>query len=327
VFREVRRVLRPDGVLFLNLGDSYFGTGKGPTPPTGFHGVNGTPYPTKGLYTHDVLKQKDLIGIPWRVAFALQADGWYLRSDIIWAKPNPMPESVRDRPTKAHEYIFLLSKSPRYFWDTEAVKEVAQGRSNGNRTYKYDRLDGHETKQGFLAISDKEYHERNVRSVWTIATAPFSEAHFATFPPALAERCIKAGTSEKGACSACGAPWVRVIEPTEAYKETLARANDRGDWYARVGTNEKRDDGTKHGKLEGGIRPDYRTTGWQPSCGCDADIAPCVVLDPFGGAGTVSLVAERLGRDSIYIDLNPEYVAMARKRIVGGCPMFTEIGT
>jgi DNA modification methylase len=165
VFRLVRDALADDGTLWLNIGDSYFGTGKGPTAPTGLHGKNGTPYPIKGVYTHDVLKGKDLIGIPWRVAFALQADGWYLRSDIIWHKPNPMPESVTDRPTKSHEYLFLLSKSLRYYYDHEAIKEPA--------------IDG---------------TTRNKRDVWTITTKPFKGAHFAVMPEALVEPCILAGS-------------------------------------------------------------------------------------------------------------------------------------
>ena len=201
VFREVRRVLRADGTLWLNLGDSYFGTGKGPTHPTGFHaGGNGTGYPIHGVYTHTSLKEKDLVGIPWRVAFALQADCWYLRSDIVWAKPNPMPESVTDRPTKSHEYLFLLSKNPRYYFDADAVREADSGLASGNgfngrqggaRQTAVDGGNG--TPDRFVPGSG-----RNIRSVWTIATAPYPGAHFATFPPKLVEPCIKAGCPSDG---------------------------------------------------------------------------------------------------------------------------------
>ena len=163
VLRSVRRVLADDGTVWLNLGDSYFGTGKGPTPPTGLHG--NTPYPVKGVYTHDVLKSKDLVGIPWRVAFALQADGWWLRQDIIWHKPNPMPESITDRCTKSHEYLFLLTKSARYYYDADVIAELAH--------------DG---------------GTRNKRSVWSINTKSFAGAHFAVMPTALAEPCILAGS-------------------------------------------------------------------------------------------------------------------------------------
>jgi len=240
VFREVRRVLRDDGTLWLNLGDSYAADRGGTYQPAetlaggkGGRNANGTRVnrdrydgynPTRNAPAIG-LKHKDLIGIPWRVAFALQADGWYLRSDIIWHKPNPMPESVTDRPTKAHEYVFLLSKSARYHYDAKAIAEEATGRNPCN------------------------VMPRNARSVWTITTKPFKDAHFATMPPALAERCIKAGSK-------------------------------RGD----------------------------------------------MVLDPFGGAGTTGLVADRLGRDATLIELNPAYAALARRRIVDDAPLLTGSG-
>jgi DNA modification methylase len=181
------------------------------------------------------LKPKDLIGIPWRVAFALQADGWYLRQDIIWHKPNPMPESVRDRCTKAHEYIFLLAKSERYYFDVEALKEpsVSRGRiPGGNR-----KVDARRNDAG-RDMSIPVAETRNRRSVWTVTTKPFKGAHFATFPPDLIEPCILAGSKP-------------------------------GD----------------------------------------------VVLDPFGGAGTTALVARRHGRASVYIDLNPDYMQIAKTRL------------
>lgn len=205
VFREVRRVLRDDGTLWLNLGDSYAanrgcqveqskgGPKHGPAQAVGGRGQKASDYG---------LKPKDLIGIPWRVAFALQADGWYLRQDIIWHKPNPMPESVTDRCTKAHEYIFLLSKSPRYYFDHEAIKEPATGRNPGNKAHKYvaaydaSDTEEHRTKAGLLAVGPRE--TRNRRSVWTVATKPFKGAHFATFPPDLIEPCILAGCPEGG---------------------------------------------------------------------------------------------------------------------------------
>lgn len=210
VFRGVRRGLADDGVVFLNLGDSYAANGL-----SGLHTASATSSlgPNKdGLPGNRAwkvgtnakksvptgLKPKDLIGIPWRVAFALQADGWYLRSDIIWHKPNPMPESVRDRPTKAHEYVFLLSKNERYFYDAAAIAEEATGRDPGNNGHKYaeayERADDERlrTKAGLASVGARD--TRNARSVWTITPKPFRGAHFATFPPALAERCIKAGS-------------------------------------------------------------------------------------------------------------------------------------
>jgi len=230
VFREVRRVLREDGVLWLNLGDSYANDTKWGGKTGGKHvsALHGEPIGRGRRYTG--LKPKDLVGIPWRVAFALQADGWYLRSDIIWAKPNPMPESVTDRPTKAHEYIFLLAKSERYFWDNAAVAEpfstdprenyparakitgrgeqgAAAARGNDRdksggfppRSHKGSTLTG-VNGQGW--VSETERHDspsgRNIRTVWTIATQPYADAHYATFPEALVRPCILAGCPEGG---------------------------------------------------------------------------------------------------------------------------------
>lgn len=202
VFREVRRVLRDDGTLWLNLGDSYAANRTYQVPSTkgGPKHSESQAAGGKGSVVPKGLKPKDLIGIPWRVAFALQADGWYLRSDIIWHKPNPMPESVTDRPTKAHEYLFLLAKSERYYFDSEAFKERATSETPaGNKTHKYtdayERSDSeeHRTKAGLLALAGREWETRNRRTVWTVPAQPFRGAHFATFPPALVEPCVLAG--------------------------------------------------------------------------------------------------------------------------------------
>ena len=291
VFREVRRVLRDDGTLWLNLGDSYTGSanngGEASKTMQGTLAATGKNLPSE---RGDGLKPKDLIGIPWRVAFALQADGWYLRQDIIWSKPNPMPESVTDRCTKAHEYVFLLSKSANYFCDMKAIAEPSTGQVPGNVNPQkgqaaYEAGDErHRTKAGLGAYADRQRSKRdsfkrddskraeaipgqivgthrqdrkegaypretrNKRSVWTIATQPFAEAHFATMAPKVAETCIKAGCPEGG-----------------------------------------------------------------------------VVLDPFGGAGTTGLVADRLQRDAILVDLNPAYVSIAQRRIESEAPMFAEV--
>lgn len=199
VFREVRRILRDDGTLWLNLGDSYAGSGGsgnqfGQLEKDGFNS-----YKQTGKPKEIGLKPKDLIGIPWRVAFALQADGWYLRQDIIWHKPNPMPESVTDRCTKAHEYIFLLSKSQKYYYDNEAIKEPSskfekegprpKTQPNGLRADDAKKLGGFQ-----MQVTET----RNRRSVWTVPTKPFKGAHFATFPPDLIEPCVLAGSPENG---------------------------------------------------------------------------------------------------------------------------------
>jgi DNA modification methylase len=209
VFREVRRVLRDDGVLWLNLGDSYNVRAQNRSEEyvartggnTGLNSRNSRVHELTGGTTGLIsgLKPKDLVGIPWRLAFALQADGWYLRSEIIWHKPNPMPESVTDRPTKAHEQVFLLSKSARYFYDADAIAEDAAPESAARYEYAF----GGGKNKHLLAtdqvhtrpIGDRDFSgKRNARTVWTIATQPYSGAHFATFPPELAERCIKAGS-------------------------------------------------------------------------------------------------------------------------------------
>lgn len=196
VFREVRRVLKPDGTLWLNLGDSYSSGGNG--VGTGKQLTNvGSHLPPKRTEGY---KQKQLLGIPWRVAFALQEDGWYLRQDIIWHKPNPMPESVRDRCTKAHEYIFLFSKSPKYYFDSESMKEPAVMAGSriklGSRSFAKRQADGAGVKPS--GNGNAEHYDvpayRNRRSVWTVPTRPFKGAHFAVYPPKLIEPCILAGS-------------------------------------------------------------------------------------------------------------------------------------
>jgi DNA modification methylase len=304
VFAEVRRVLRDDGTLWLNLGDSYTPVNYGPNAklrqdsPNSDQTMQGKAghwaADIGGKRSHDLhkgcrsvgLKNKDLIGIPWRVAFALQADGWYLRQDIIWSKPNPMPESVTDRCTKAHEYIFLLSKSARYFYDAKAISEPltqssierlsqptleqqegswrVPGKTNGAMKAKRRKPQGWNTSANYHNadprykprqeaedyVAPVESDRRNKRSVWEVATQPFSEAHFATFPTALIEPCILAGCPKGG-----------------------------------------------------------------------------TVLDPFGGAGTTGLVADRLGRNAVLIELNPEYAAMSQRRLIDDAGMFAEVST
>lgn len=207
VFREVRRVLRDDGTLWLNLGDTYAANRGGTTPPAqtvagGIGGKGGQKErrgqadgynPTRDC-TRYGLKHKDLIGIPWRVAFALQSDGWYLRQDIIWHKPNPMPESVTDRCTKAHEYIFLLSKSPKYYFDNEAIKEPAHTTDKSNRDRDASKLINTPGRTRMAGLKTNHYETKNKRSVWTVTTKPYKGAHFATFPSTLIEPCILAGS-------------------------------------------------------------------------------------------------------------------------------------
>lgn len=200
VFREVRRVLRDDGTLWLNLGDSYAMSTKGSSGKGDKQISNaGTLLEDRRWRVPEGLKQKDLIGIPWLVAFALRADGWYLRSEIIWHKPNPMPESVRDRPTKAHEQIFLLSKSPKYYYDADAVKEAsAQPERAGKVERSFSTSQSEITLRQDIGRAVMRTEYRNRRSVWTVTPKPYKEAHFATFPPDLIEPCILAGCPEGG---------------------------------------------------------------------------------------------------------------------------------
>ena len=302
VFREVRRVLRDDGTLWLNLGDSYNGSGGGAGGDYAPGGLKaGQPkYPGRRI---SALKPKDLVGIPWRVAFALQEDGWYLRSDIIWSKLNPMPESVTDRPTKSHEYVFLLAKRERYFYDIDSIRDPPTGRTGPMRFWKKGmegQAKGNRNDAERVVQKDGRIG-RNRRTVWEIPTQPTPEAHFATFPEALVEPCIKAGTSERGACPECGAPWRRVVERLPV-----------------TGRNENKTPAAAHAavKCSRAGESHVKTVGWEPSCtcGCEETI-PCVVLDPFGGSGTVAKVARDLGRSSISCELNPEYVEIAKKRL------------
>ena len=315
VFREVRRVLKDDGIMFLNLGDSYAGSGKGGQSEEK-RSENWQPqYGNKGKRYG--LKPKDLIGIPWMVAFALRADGWYLRSDIIWHKPNCMPESVTDRPTKSHEYLFLLSKSQRYYYDAESIKEDSIHAGKKVTIGEKSLSRGQQTAQGFdrhWGTGSKDFIEvsssRNKRTVWTIPTRPYKEAHFATFPEALVEPCILAGTSEKGYCPSCGKPFVRRLEKTNLLDPSAKGSRfDRG----KTGINGL-------GRVQLGERTLSREVGWKSPCSCSLDPVPGVVLDPFFGVGTTGLVSKKLGRRYIGIELNPEYVELAQKRIASAQP-------
>ena len=485
VFREVWRVLRPDGTCWVNLGDSYAGSGKGQMGNGQHSPEHGTKQGTSagtlvgGLpvgYTG--LKPKDMVGIPWRVAFALQADGWYLRSDIIWSKPNPMPESVADRPTKSHEYLFLLTKAPRYFYDAEAVREPQRSDHPSGNGFKREARLSYLDESGPRG-SDEQWKPsaagRNRRTVWEIATQPMSGAvvhgshrtvlpdcpvhgclashvpvavdgvprgvsqsarsrhidgrhaqgllssalstsegqavnpsgesvaidhsketnrkdsvsgqdgssgdeesshteytesplhlrtaasdtaeskieedsassereidregrirscsahtqtpeltyqdppdncscqytgkvakkidHFAGFPEALVEPCILAGTSERGVCAECGAPWARVVDVEQ---EVLSGSKGRA---TQVPGAQNWDGITQR------TQKHTKTTGWRPSCDHQGDVIPATVLDPFAGSATVSLVAQKLGRHSVGVDLSEEYLALAQRRL------------
>ena len=308
VFREVKRVLRDDGTLWVNIGDSYSGSGKGTAGNLGKNNNERHMEHKHSAVVPEGLKPKDLVGIPWMLAFALRADGWYLRQDIIWHKPNPMPESVKDRCTKSHEYIFLLSKSPKYYFDNEAIKEPAiwsqdKRAGKGRLTYEGKRQGTTGTGQeAFVAIKDT----RNKRDVWSVAVKPYKGAHFATFPSSLIEPCIFAGTSEKGCCSECGAPLIRKIEKGDI-DERKQRENT-------IGVIPGRDSVTRLNSVDMKAIP-TTTVGWEHSCNCNASVSPCVVLDPFAGSGTTLMVANQNNRNAIGCELNPEYAKLIDARM------------
>lgn len=347
VFREVRRVLRDDGCCWMNLGDSYNSQpgqrsvdDKAGSKQATNRGSNDV-----GSRSCPGLKPKDLVGIPWRVAFALQADGWYLRSEVIWSKPNPMPESVTDRPTKAHEQIFLLTKSARYFYDAEAVKEGVSPNSVFGLPRRQEPFpcaipDGVNDKRTLAHLGNGSVGDpsgRNRRSVWHIPTQAYSGAHFATYPEALVEPCILAGTSEKGCCPKCGKCWERVTSkervPTRSGNTSKVYVDPDGSPYKQ-----------HSGEIVGNRDP-FRhctvanTVGWRPVCKCNAgDPVPCIVLDPFNGSGTTGAVAVRHGRRYVGLDLSADYIEMATRRIgkaarpsthradvVGDAPLFAAL--
>ena len=421
VFREVWRVMRDDATLWLNMGDSYAGSGGAHTKDHANPGLSKSAdrdgvahYSPDGGRGPDKsgagLKPKDLMMMPARVALALQADGWWLRSDIIWAKPNTMPESVTDRPTTAHEHIFLLAKAEHYFYDAYTVREDVTGNSHP-RGYgvnpksvleqgrlrardatiqpvagwntgpgRHDTIEGrypqepahirlhaktpgansriyvdrdpahcvvrkHKQNASFSAAISGLVAQRNARSVWIMATQAYSGAHFATFPEELVRRCVMAGTSARGCCPACGAPWVRIVERgSTAHDGTSETAYEPESTAGRLSLLRQaaRERGEEYVS-------DLQAIGWRPSCTCGEQV-PCdtchgegeviengiemgcpdcvasginiraydpiaaTVLDPFSGSGTTVQVAIDLGRRGVGLDLSPAYLDLARER-------------
>ena len=320
VFEEVRRVLRDDGVCWLNLGDSYVTRNNGPQGQDSGHAQDRyrCAHGLRSAGRPEGLKHKDLVGVPWMVAFALREAGWYLRAEVIWWKSNPMPESILDRPTKAHEQLFLLTKSASYFYDAHAIAEPAVT-GDTRRPYAPGTVDkrGNGHDRGGGTQRDGDTNTRNIRSVWKIPTRPFRGAHFAVFPPTIPERCILAGTSEHGACAQCGAPWVRVLERASVNLSNAAKAGTvvEGKEHPTSQVREGHD-------VRNGPTSRNMTKGWKPTCDCGAAVEPCVVLDPFSGSGTAGMVALSLDRSFLGLELNAEFVEMARARIEADAPLF-----
>jgi DNA modification methylase len=327
VFRESWRVLRGDGVGWLNLGDSYAGGNQ--TGGKGKETLGGSiEYQRQTMHNHKRqtgLPPKNLIGIPWRIAFALQADGWYLRSDVIWHKINPMPESVRDRPTKAHEYVFLLAKSERYWWDQEAIREPNSENSHNGLTpnqHKKWAINGASQK----TTLGTQHQGRNRRTVWSLSSQSFPGAHFAVMPEALVEPCLLAGCPAQ-VCAECGEPWVRLVEKSKSNWDERKKNGATGGTMTK-GANTTHGKGTNHTL---GLR-EIKTVAHTPTCQCCPLPAvsidefghqwpiynatrPGVTLDPFFGSGTVGVVAEKLKRNWLGIELNPDYIELAKDRI------------
>ena len=310
VFRECKRILRDDGTLWVNIGDSYNGSAPNQSGQNGYN--DGRENRDKRYSTGGVngLKPKDLIGIPWMLAFALRADGWYLRQDIIWAKPNPMPESVKDRCTKSHEYIFLLSKSAKYYYDNEAVKEPVSDVSMKRAEYGWN-CDRPSTKNGSMGGEGIHTEKmgsrfvdpagRNKRDVWTVTTKPYKGAHYATFNPELIKPCILAGAPET-CCAECGAPYERVAEVISKPDRDNQEVREN-----RVGVIPGRDKASRMNSknMESIV---YEHKGYQPTCDCNAGTSSGIVFDPFVGSGTTVATAIQLGRKGIGLDLSLTYL-------------------
>lgn len=315
VFRECKDLLADDGVLWVNIGDSYYnyrpGIGQKVTKQS-IAGDKVTEFddsPKRGNRLQGY-KEKDLMGIPWELAFALRNDGWHLRQDIIWSK-NGMPESVRDRCTKSHEYIFMLTKKPHYYFDNEAIKTPSKSQDNSKRDRDTTKLNNVSGRTRMAGLTKNDYSMANKRSVWEVNTVPYKEAHTAVFPPKLIEPMILAATSEKGHCPQCGNRWHRKVEriageSSECPKTQLSH-EARGGTGIPSGTVGK----SGSGRIDG-----YSVTlGWEPSCECGCDPVPDVVFDPFFGSGTTGGVAAAHGRNWIGCELNDEYASLHESRI------------
>jgi DNA modification methylase len=293
VFREVRRVLRSDAVMWLNLGDGYA---------------------QRGDLKESGLDDKQLIGVPWRVAWALQADGWMLRSDVVWSKPNPMPSPVNDRPTSAHEFLFLFSMGAEYFYDADAIREAhveAPKVKHGKGAMRGQRALRPTTERGIDDVS-RWYNPdgRNVRDVWTVSPDPFKGDHFAVMPSRLVRPCVLSGTSERGCCPSCGSPWTREVERTAMIvREGPSRRATRKA-AGEASSSRTACTGTMVAP------PTRRTIGWQASCRCPAHKpVPCTVIDPFGGAATTGAVATWFGRIAVLCEAGESFVEEMPRRV------------
>jgi DNA modification methylase len=347
VGNEIMRILHPSGTWWLVIGDCYNKSGGAGGDYNKGGLKEGQPrYPGRDVAG---LKPKDLVGVPWRLAFALQDAGWYLRSDIIWNKPNAMPSSVTDRPTSSHEHCFLLTKQPKYYYDIDAIREphvTKDERNISKRAQDYrgkfepdiaETVSSPRARQSREGYTPSYYHPggKNKRDVWTINTKPYPGEHYAAYPPDLIEPCIKAGSSEFGVCPVCNRPWVRTKEVVskpdrskQEKREYMVEAIPDRDKPSRMNTKD----------MESIV---YEQTGWTPTCACGIECTtkdepthwqencyacdhegeayppgPAIVYDPFTGTGTTLQVARALGRVGLGTDLSLDYLQQARKRLM-----------
>jgi DNA modification methylase len=339
-FDAVRDALHHQGTVWVNLGDSYWGSMGGSFKSSESMGAyqdrmteegntlairSPTPYSQTRARESGGYKPKDLIGIPWMFAFAMRARGWYLRTDIIWDCPNKMPESCKDRPGRAHEYIFLFTKSRDYFYDDEAVRvpSVTAFKPNQQQTPNAKSASVQQPRNTIQKRGGRTYPfrtgTRRLRSVWSLSLEPYKGAHTAPYPTKLVDPCVKAGSSEGGCCGACLSPLKRTLEKVRIRDKETDRS-----WQGLPSTTPPQRSVPYEPKKQGSMEPewDYKTVGWERTCKCEGtEVIPCTVMDPFSGSGTTGLVATSLGRNYLGIDINGDYLPLAIERIQKKSPI------
>lgn len=348
-FRMLKPTLREDGTLWVNLGDGYSSGGRKDYDSASVSKNGVAQHSAKVIrHTPAALKPKDRLGVPWRFAFAMQADGWYWRDEVIWSKKSPMPSSVTDRTTTSHEIVLVFSKQKRYFYDQHAIMEPTTGgaHSRGKGTTPKSDTAGKTSKNrvknnnDFMSKTTGLTLTRNPRSVWHLSSEPTKEKHYACWPTKLVAKMIKAGSSVYGCCATCGAPIVKILKRNRVATRPGLKTKVPAGWDTRPGphtsiglhTHQGREENKKAGldanspyqghagTIVGNRDPLRHTTvveevGQKPSCECAVEIVKCRVLDPFGGMATTGITADRLERDAVCIELSSEYADLAEKKV------------